>query len=160
MRPFTGLSTLISFALALTVLARPAAGQDASNVPAISSRYFEAGSAKVAVTGAAKYEGEVPINDKASFGDGEMTWIQYGVSGAEDLNVLLIFGGDGYGIIVGKGKKTSVAEADRCTGKTTVTAALVSGQYTCTGVTWYDGATGKMVTVGVKVEFTAKTKTD
>jgi hypothetical protein len=51
--------------------------------------------------------------------------------------------------VVARGKLTATAgitpgEKSLCTGKVEVTAKLISGQYTCKGVTSYDPATSKM----------------
>jgi hypothetical protein len=46
---------------------------------------FKSGGVKLTVTGSAKIDQEVPINPKASFGDGEMTWLRFGDSGSEEL---------------------------------------------------------------------------
>jgi hypothetical protein len=49
---------------------------------------FTGGSAKVTATGSAKIDQEIAINIKASYGDGGMTWLQFGESGSEAPNVL------------------------------------------------------------------------
>jgi hypothetical protein len=128
-------------------------------VPKISGRTFGAGSAKVTVTGSFQIDADVAINAPASFGDGEMTWIQFGVSGAAEPNALITYGDQGIGIIVGLGKNTATAEPSSedatCTGEVTVTASSVAGQYACTGVGSYNPATGKMGKVNITVRFTA-----
>jgi hypothetical protein len=128
-------------------------------VPKCSGRYFVGGSAKVTVTGSFQIDADVAINAKASFGDGEMTWIQFGVSGAADPNALITYGEQGIGIIVGLGKHTATAEPSAenaaCTGEVKVTASSVAGQYSCTGVASYNPATGKMGKVNITIRFTA-----
>lgn len=48
-------------------------------------------------------------------------------------------------------------EAHRgCTGKTTATAVLVPGSYTCKGITSYVAGSGKMGKVNLAVTFTAR----
>jgi hypothetical protein len=154
-------SSIAAAALVLAAGAAPLLAQ-ASAYPAISARQFTGGSAHVAVTGAAKIEQEVPINQQASIGDGEVTWLQYGASGSESPNSLITYGQTGeVGVSVGQGKFIVTAgvtpgEKPQCDGKTEVTASLVSGNYTCRGVTSYDAATGKMGKVDVIVRFTAK----
>lgn len=128
-------------------------------VPKISGRYFVSGSAKVTVTGSFQIDTDVPINAKASFGDGEMTWIQFGVSGAPEPNALITYGDQGIGIIIGLGKNSATAEPSSedaaCTGEVKVTASSVAGQYSCTGVGSYNPGTGKMGKVNITVRFTA-----
>jgi hypothetical protein len=130
-------------------------------VPSISSRTFTDGNATVTVSGSMQIDADVAINTQASIGDGEMTWLQFGVSGSKDPNALITYGNGELGITVGQGRAIATAgiitggEA-QCSGKTDVTAASVSGQYTCLGVAWYNAATGKMGKVDIKVRFTAK----
>jgi hypothetical protein len=59
------------------------------------------------------------------------------------------------GVSASQGKQIFTAGAEDCTGKLTVTAASVVGQYTCKGITAYDGGSGKMSTVDVVISFTA-----
>lgn len=147
--------------LALAVVASPAVGQTAG-FPTISARQFTSGSAKVTVRGSVPIDQEVAINTKASFGDGEMTWLQFGVSGSEAPNALITYGESGeVGVTVGKGKFIATAgivpgEDPQCSGKTDVSASSVSGQYTCKGVTSHDAATSKMGKVDIRIRFTAK----
>jgi hypothetical protein len=115
------------------------------------------------VTGSFTITDDIAINKQASFGDGEMTWIQFGVSGAEEPNALITYntGLKEVGLIFGRGKKTTTAgimegEPSPCTGKTDVAAKLVSGRYVCKGVTSYDPSTGKMGKVDIEITFTAK----
>ena len=97
----------------------------------------------------------------ASIGDGEMTWLQFGVSGADTPNALITYGNGEVGVSLGRGKfvvTTGIApgEAPQCAGNTTVTGAAVAGHYTCPGVVSYDAGSGKMGKVDVEVRFTAK----
>lgn len=133
--------------------AATAAGQDVE-VPTISTRSFKTGSAKIAVTGGFQMTEDMEINAKASYGDGEQTWIQFGVSGAAEPNVLVGYG-DGEMGIMGQGKKIATAEAQHCKGEVEVTEPSVSGHYQCTGVTSYDGATHKMAEIAIEIRFTA-----
>lgn len=155
--------TAILGASFFTVLAIPVGAQSSQSAyPPISKREFVSGSVKVKVTGHFTIDGEVQLNTKASIGDGEMTWLQYGASGSAEPNALITFTETKeVGINVAKGKLTSIAgitpgEKSLCTGKVEVTATLISGHYTCKGVTSYDPSTFKMGTVDVDVQFTAK----
>jgi hypothetical protein len=151
-------SSLAAAALALAAAAGPAAGQ----FPAISAGQYSVGSAKVTVQGAVQIDQDVPINPQASFSDGEMTWLQFGVSGSADPHALITYGASKeIGVSVGKGKFIVTAgiapgEPPQCTGKTDVTGSLVSGRYSCKAITSHDGATGKLGTVDIEVVFTAK----
>jgi len=160
MRPATRATALLS-AGACMLLAIPVSAQQ-SAYPPISKREFVEGSVKVKVSGTFTIDEEVQLNKQASFGDGEMTWVQYGASGAAEPNALITFTQMGeVGILVARGKLTSTAgvmpgEKSLCTGKTEVTAKLISGHYTCKGITSYDPATSKMGKVDIEVNFTAK----
>jgi len=148
---------------ALVGLAFLAAPLSAQAFPKISGRSYVDGTAKVTVTGTFSINADIPINKQASFGDGEMTWIQFGVSGADEPNALITYNtaSKEVGFIFGRGKKTTTAgimegEPSPCSGKTDVAAKLVSGHYVCKGVTSYDPATGRMGKVDIEITFTAK----
>jgi hypothetical protein len=153
-------SSVLTTGLLLAVLQSRVEGQT-DGPPKITQRQFTGGSAMLMVTGSAKIDQEVAINDKASYGDGTMTWIQFGASGAEEPNVLITYGESGeIGISVGKGKFVvtgSIMEGEEstCSGKAQATETLVSGEYICTGLTSYEPGKG-MGKVDVKVRFTAK----
>jgi hypothetical protein len=57
---------------------------------------------------------------------------------------------------VSKGKLIAIGEAPQCSGKVQVTGTSIAGQYTCSGVTSYDPATGKMAEVNIQIQFTAQ----
>lgn len=145
----------------LLLLAASAARGQTGAPPTISQRQFTGGSAKVTVTGSATMDVEIPINDKASYGDGTVTWLQFGASGAPEPNLLITYGETGEtGITVGRGKLTATGgimpgEKSACSGQAKATATLVSGEYTCTGVTSYEPGKG-MGKVDIKVTFSAK----
>jgi hypothetical protein len=151
--------SLLAIGVLLAGAWSPAAGQDAP--PAISERQFTGGSLTVTVTGSFTMNAEIPINTKASYADGGMTWLQFGASGAAEPEVLITYGETGEtGIILGKGKTTATGsimpgEASECSGKATVAATLVTGAYTCKGVTSNEPGKG-MGKVDIKVTFTAK----
>ena len=140
----------------------PASALHGQDFPRISQRQYVDGTAKLVVTGAFAINEDVAINKPASFSDGESTWLQFGASGSDKPNVLIKYGETKeIGIIVGKGKLTATGEIQpgqnsECSGRAEVTPKLVSGKYTCHGVTSYNPATGKMSTVDIEVTFTAK----
>ncbi len=155
--------TLISVAgaaLLLAALASPGSAQ--AKPPTITARQFSAGSAKVIVTGSFSIDKEVAINTQASMGDGGMTWLQFGSSGSAEPNAAITYGETGeVGITVARGKTLAtggiiVGEKSECAGKVEVTAKLISGRYSCVGVTSHDPVTGKMGKVNIEVSFTAK----
>ena len=160
MRRIPFVPSVVATGLYLVVVPSPVGGQT-GRPSTISERQFTGGSAIVTVTGSAKIDQEIAINTKASYGDGGMTWLQFGESGAEAPNALVTYGKDGeIGITVGKGKFIATGdivpgEDSQCTGKVQVTQTSVSGDYTCTGVVSHDPAT-KMGKVDIKVRFTAK----
>lgn len=160
MRHTTLLSTFLATGLLLVSLSSPAGAQTPDSVvPEISARQYTGGSAMVIVKGAVQISQEVEINKMASFSAGDMTWLQFGVSGSPEPNVMITYGesiGEGVGINVGKGRLTVTAGSELCNGQVTITATLLSGRYICTDVTSYDGGTGKMGKVDVEITFTAK----
>ena len=156
-----GLVTGVASCLMLAVLPSPAGGQT-TGFPTISQRSYTGGSAKVTVSGSVKIDLEIPVNAQASFSDGEMTWLQFGVSGAAEPNALITYNGQlkEIGISVGKGKLIMTGgmmpgEKSECSGKVRVTEKEISGDYTCAGLTTHDPASG-MGKADVKVSFTAK----
>lgn len=138
-----------------TAGAAPLVGEAAGRVPVISARTYVGGTAKVAVTGSFQIDADIPINTKASLSDGEMTWLQYGVSGSEPPEVLVTISTQEVGITVGRGRQTATIGAVNCTGKMNVAADLINGHYNCPGVTSYDPASGGMGKVDIQVSFSA-----
>lgn len=128
----------------------------AAKAPIISARTYVGGSAATKVSGSFEINEDIAINTQASFSDGSMTWLQYGVSGAEAPNLLVTVSPDEVGITVGRGKPTATIGAVDCTGNMDVTGNEVTGQYKCTGVTSYDPRTGAMGKVDIEIHFTAK----
>lgn len=153
------LSILLASIGALVLGARPAAGQA---YPPISARQFKSGSVKIVVTGSFSVNADVPINAQASIGDGEMTWLQFGVSGSSAPEALITYGENKEtGVTVGSGKQVATGgmmpgETPTCTGNVQVTATLISGRYVCKGLTSHDSSTGKLGKVDVEVTFTAR----
>lgn len=153
-------STVVAAGTALAIAVSPAHGQT-SGYPTISARQYSGGSAKVTVKGAVQFNQEVEINAPASISDGEMTWLQFGASGSESPNALITYGNGEVGVSVGRGKfivtgGNPPGEPAQCPGTTEVTAGAVVGHYVCKGLTSYDAGTGKMSTVDIEVEFTAR----
>jgi len=161
MRRMPFLASLAAAGLVFAAAASPVGGQTAA-FPPISARQFTGGSAKVTVSGSVQIDQEVPINTQASFGDGGMTWVQFGASGSEEPNVLITYGETGeIGVTVGKGKFIATAgitpgEKPQCSGKADVTESSVTAHYVCKGVTSHDAATSKMGKVDIEVQFTAE----
>ena len=145
-------SSALLLAAAL-VAAAPARAAD--GVPTISARGYVGGSAKVTVSGSFRINADIPINKQASMSDGEMTWLQYGVSGAAEPNMLLTVSSYEVGFGVAHGKATATAGAEDCTGDMVVGAQQVQGKYSCKGVTSYDPSTGQMGTVDIEIQFVA-----
>jgi hypothetical protein len=146
------LSSAAVAAAASCVFAAPCG---ASDVPVIPARDFAHGDARVEVTGLFRFEATIPINAEASIGDGEMTWLQYGVSGADTPNSLVTVSTQEIGLSVSVGKKIATATAADCTGKMSVSGTSVGGKYRCTGVAAYDAGSGAMGEVSFEIEFTA-----
>jgi hypothetical protein len=157
-RPILHISAAVL--VTLPALTAPSAAQT-SGFPTISQRQYTGGSAKVTVTGSAKFDADIPLNVPASISDGESTWLQFGASGSAEPNALITYGQTReIGISVGKGKLGATGgiiegEKSDCAGKVQVTESLISGEYSCRGLTSYVPGEG-MGTVDVKVSFTAK----
>jgi hypothetical protein len=127
----------------------------------VSARQYTGGSVTVSVRGVVEISAEVPLNTQASISDGEMTWLQYGASGSATPNALITYSPYEVGVSVGKGKFIVTAgimegEKGQCSGATDVKPTVITGHYTCPGLTSYDAATGKMGTVDIEVRFDAK----
>ena len=154
--------TIRSIGAAALFLGGLAATLRGQGFPVISARQFTAGTAKLIVTGSFSINADVPINAQASFGDGEATWLQFGASGSDQPNVLITYGDTKeIGITVGRGKLIATGgimpgETSQCSGKAEVTAKLITGRYTCRGVSSFDPATKKMGKVDIEITFTAK----
>jgi hypothetical protein len=154
--------TQAPFALAAVLVLVGAPALRAQDFPKISPRQFVGGSAKVQVTGAFTVNEDVKINTQASYGDGEVTWLQFGASGSETPNATITYGETKeIGITVAQGKLTATGgimpgETSECSGKVEVSPKLVLGKYACRGVTSYDPATGKQSKVDIEITFTAK----
>jgi hypothetical protein len=137
-------------------------GSAQARQPAISARQFVSGSVRIVVSGAFSINDSVAINVQASLGDGEMTWLQFGVSGSAQPNALITYGETGeVGITAARARDLATGgiiagEKSECSGTVQVTATLVSGRYKCVGLTSHNQATGKMGTVNVEVTFTAR----
>jgi hypothetical protein len=158
MRPLGLLTRLVVSGLVLAVLPSPAGGQT-SGFPSITQRGYTGGRATVTVSGSATIEQEIPLNPQASYSDGEVTWLQFGVSGAATPNALITYGDTKeIGIAVSEGKFIATGsimpgEKSQCAGTVTVTVKEVSGEYTCAGIVSHDPASG----MG-KVNFTVRFK--
>jgi hypothetical protein len=139
--------------VAALVAAAPA--HTAGGIPTISPRGYVGGSVKVAVSGSFKINADIPINKQASMSDGEMTWLQYGVSGAAEPNLLLTVSSYEVGFGVSRGKAMATAGAEDCTGDMVVGERQINGKYSCKGVTSYDPSSGRMGTVDIEIHFTA-----
>jgi hypothetical protein len=124
-------------------------------IPVIGARTYIAGSAAVTVTGAFEIRADIAINTKASFSDGDMTWLQYGDSGSPEPNMLLTVSPYEVGFGVAKGKAIATAGAEDCTGDIVVTGVSIIGKYSCKGVTSYDPSSGQMGKVDIDIELTA-----
>ena len=130
--------------------------------PPISARTFKSGSVKVVVTGSFSVNTDVPLNTQASISDGEMTWLQFGVSGSNAPEALITYGENKEtGVTVGSGKQVATGgmmpgEKPTCSGKVEVTPTLISGHYVCKGLTSHNALGGTLGKVDVEVTFTAR----
>jgi hypothetical protein len=141
-------------ALLALAFAVPATGEDFLKPPVISARSYVSGSSKILVTGSFQVNEDVAINKQASMSDGEMTWLQFGVSGAETPNALVTVSPGEVGITVSRGKWLATAGAEDCKGKMVVTAVSVLGRYSCPGVTAHNPGVTGLGKVDIEFAFT------
>ena len=125
----------------------------------ISSRTYLGGNTKTKVSGFFKVDGSQELNKPASITDDGHTWLQYGVSGAQDLNVLFTndegLAENGVTIGVGPYTVTATSTSGECRTTFDITPATVSGHFSCTGSTGYNKDNGQMGKVDIEVEFNA-----
>jgi len=150
-----GRSVRTAFAsLVVALLAATGIGV-AGTIPVISPRGYVGGTVKVTVTGAFQSNADILINKQASIGDGQMTYLQFGVSGAEEPNLPLTVSSYEVGFSVARGKRIATAGVEDRTGDMVVAAKQINGQHSCKGVTSYDPSTGQMGKVDIEIQFTA-----
>ena len=140
---------------AIAAVSLVAVAQEAAAPPEISSRSYVNGTARVLVTGSFQVNEVIAINTQASFSDGEMTWLQFGVSGAETPNALVTVSPYEVGVTVARGKSLATAGAENCTGKMVVTADAVRGRYKCPGITSHNPGVVTLGKVDIEIDFTA-----
>jgi hypothetical protein len=125
----------------------------------ISPRTYTGGTVTARVTGFFDVDGSQTLNVPASLTDEDQTWLQYGVSGSPELDVLFTNSQSmaEHGVMVGMGpySVTTTSTSGECKTEVDVTPTLVKGRYSCTGSTGYNNQTGEMGEVDVEVEFTA-----
>ena len=125
----------------------------------ISNRTYTTGSITTKVSGFFEANGSPELNLPASITDDGHTWIQYGVSGAPELNVL--FTNDtsmvenGMSIGVGPYTVTATSTSGECKTKFDVSPKTITGHYSCTGSTGYNKDTGQMGKVDIEIDFSA-----
>jgi len=128
-------------------------------VLAISNRTYTSGSVHAKVTGFFAADGSQDLNKPASITDDGHTWLQYGASGAPELNVLFTndesMAENGVNIGIGPYTVTATSTSGECKTKFDVAPATVSGHYSCTGSTGYDKNSGQMGKVDIEVDFSA-----
>ena len=142
-------------ATAIGLVAVTLATSAGAPLPVISGRSYVSGSATVKVTGAFSFNAVIPINTKASFGDGEMTWIQYGDSGSAQPNLLVTVSLQELGFGIGLGKHVTTAGGEDCSGSMDVKPTMITGKYKCPGITSYNPDSGQMGKVDFVIEMTA-----
>ena len=138
----------------------PFPGWQRSDPVVISPRTYTGGTVSVKVTGFFKVNGNQSLNVPASITDEDQTWLQYGVSGGPELEVLFTNSQSlaEHGVTVGDGSNsvTTTSTSGECQTKVDVSATRVSGHYSCTGSMGYNRQTGQMGEVDVEVEFSAE----
>jgi hypothetical protein len=143
--------------------AKPAQAADGAGTSAeplrISNRTYVAGTVKATVTGFFSADGTQVLNLPASITDDGSTWLQYGVSGSPELNVLFTnteaMAENGMNVSIGPYTVTGVSSSGECKPRIEVTPLKVSGHYSCKGSTGYNNKTGQMGKVDIEVDFEA-----
>ena len=135
----------------------PASG--AAEALVISKRTYTSGSAKTRVTGFFEVAATSELNKPASITDDGHTWIQYGVSGAPELNVLFTNAEDlaESGVTIGLGPYivTGTSTSGECRTTFDVQPAAITGHYSCKGSSARNNETGQMGKVDIEVDFSA-----
>ena len=125
----------------------------------ISDRSYSGGSTHTKVSGFFEVDGNQDLNKPASVTNGGQTWLQYGDSGAQELSVTFTNSEDmaESGVTIGVGPYTAVgtSTSGECQPKIDVTAANVSGHFSCHGVTAYNKDNSQMGKVNIEVDFNA-----
>ena len=125
----------------------------------ISNRTYVAGTVKATVTGFFSADGTQQLNLPASITDDGSTWLQYGVSGSPELNVLFTnteaMAEHGVNVSIGPYTVTAVSSSGECQPRIDVTPLKVTGHYSCKGSTGYNNKTGQMGKVDIEVDFEA-----
>ena len=139
--------------------AAPVRQAEGAKVLKISPRTYVGGSVQVKASGFFQVDGSQSLNKPASITDDDHTWIQYGVSGAPELNVLFTnsqsMAESGVTIGVGPYTVTAANTSGECRTNFDVGPATVSGHFSCTGSTGYNKSTGQMGKVDIDVKFNA-----
>jgi hypothetical protein len=139
----------------VAVFSLAAAAEEAAAPPVIGARSYVNGTARLLVTGSISINEVVALNAKASLSDGEMTWLQFGESGAETPNALVTVSPYEVGVTVARGKALATAGGESCTGRMVVNANAVRGRYRCAGITSHDPASVALGKVDIEIDFTA-----
>jgi hypothetical protein len=125
----------------------------------ISPRTYTGGTVTAKVSGFFEVDGSQTLNVPASLTDEDQTWLQYGVSGSAELDVLFTNSQSlaEHGVTVGLGpySVTTTSTSGECETEVDVTPTLVKGRFSCSGSTGYNNQTGEMGEVDVEVEFSA-----
>jgi hypothetical protein len=125
------------------------------DIPVISERTYTSGTAHATVTGFFSASGSVALNLPASLTSGDQTWLQYGNSGAPELNIGVTSNQYDVGVTIGQGTYTVTAGGTDCKNEFNVEPTRLSGKFSCPGATGYDKATGTMGPVDIEVTFDA-----
>lgn len=124
----------------------------------ISERTYTSGTVKAKVTGFFTVDGTQQLG-QSGLTDDDQTWIPYGTSGAQELNVLFTNSTDmaEHGVTIGYGPYivTATSTSGECRTKVDVQPATVTGHYSCKGVTAQNNQTREMGKVDIEVEFSA-----
>jgi hypothetical protein len=125
----------------------------------ISPRTYTGGTVTAKVTGFFDVDGGQTLNVPASLTDEDQTWLQYGVSGSAELDVLFTNSQSmaEHGVTVGLGpySVTTTSTSGECKTEVDVTPVLITGRFSCSGSMGYNNQTREMGEVDVEIEFSA-----
>jgi hypothetical protein len=124
-------------------------------VPVISARTYISGRVQLNVSGHFDIDASPELDTQASISDGGYTWIQYGTSGSAAPHATVTIGNGDMGISVAVGRYIATGTSTECAMTTTVTAAKVSGHFTCPKVVGYNQADRTTGDVAIEIDFEA-----
>lgn len=125
-------------------------------VAPISERYFSDGTISVQVVGLFEVATDIELYAPASYGDGQMTWIQFGEGFTDTHTATVTVDPSGEAAVtVSSGNFNATGDVETCAVDIDVSDALVAGTLSCHDVIGFDSPTGAVGPVQIEVTFSA-----